>query len=291
MIKYDLAERKDAEKISKFIAKLNKDKENHIGYCGDDAEEIQNSLMEDMDIPFEKSFIIASENDKIIGALGFDADMEKGNAEIWGPFIEKSGWNIAHEMWNRMMQLLPKKIKLVSMFIDKENKNCFDLAMNLGFCKKSEENIMIFERKYIDKIDNALPAQITADDYEDMEQLHDKVFPHTYYSGEDIIKRLNINRKVFIQKENDKLEGYIYAEAEPEFGEGSIEFLAVNSFQRGRGIGYKLLCMALKWIFSFESINSVTLCVNSENNAALNLYNRAGLKEKDLLCCLTKSID
>ena len=43
---------------------------------------------------------------------------------------------------------------------------------------------------------------------------------YAYYTGEEIIERLNSNRKVFIQKHNKSLAGYIYVEAEPEFGEG-----------------------------------------------------------------------
>lgn len=121
-----------------------------------------------------------------------------------------------------------------------------------------------------------------------MRELHDKTFPNTYYDGEEIISRLNNHRKVFVCKEAKELTGYIYVEAEPEFDEGSIEFFAVNESQRGKGIGCYLLTMALRWLFSFNSIDSVSLCVNSKNEKAINLYKMAGFKEKHQLSYFIK---
>jgi len=121
-----------------------------------------------------------------------------------------------------------------------------------------------------------------------MRLLHDRVFPNTYYSGNQIIERLNDHRKVFMDIKNNSLAGYIYVEINPVFGEGSIEFFAVDQSQRGKGIGSKLLTMALKWLFTFDSINSITLCVNSENEKALNLYKIIGFKKKCQLCYFTK---
>lgn len=39
MIKYILAKKDDIHRIAQFIAKINKNEESHIGYCGTDSEE------------------------------------------------------------------------------------------------------------------------------------------------------------------------------------------------------------------------------------------------------------
>ncbi|MBU5439620.1 GNAT family N-acetyltransferase [Tissierella sp. MSJ-40] len=292
MIEFTLAKKEDIKKISNFIAELNRKEENHIAYCGNDSEEIENSLIEDVtDITFDRSFLIATEKDEIIGVLGFDADIERNTAEIWGPFIKEGKWNIVTEIWNRMLKLLPKEIKLISMFINNENINCLELANTLGFSKISEEIILEFERSNIKNLGERPLIELTNDDYEFMKELHDKVFPNTYYSGNEIIERLNMDRKVFICKENNKLAGYIYVEAEPEFGEGNIEFFAVNESYRGKGIGSKLLTMGLKWLFSFNSIDSITLCVNLKNEKAINLYKKVGFEEKHQLSYFIKNYE
>lgn len=289
MIEYNLAKKEDIKQIASFIADFNSKKECHIGYCGTDREEIENSLIEDiLDIPFQESFIVAKENEKLIGVLGFDSDIESNSAEIWGPFIIKEKWNIAVELWDKMIKKLPKEINLISMFVNKENKNCIQLATNLNFNKVSEETILIFERKDIDKLRDIPIIELSSDYNEDMQSLHDKIFPNTYYSGSQIIDRMNNHRKVFINIENKNFAGYIYVEVNPEFGEGSIEFFAVDESERGKGIGSKLLTMALRSIFTFASIDNITLCVNSENEKALKLYKKVGFIEKHQLYYFTK---
>ncbi|MBU5311172.1 GNAT family N-acetyltransferase [Tissierella carlieri] len=289
MVKFTLAKERDIKKISDFIARLNRKEESHIAYCGDDSEEIENSLKEDItDIQFDKSFVIATEENKIVGVLGFDADMERNNAEIWGPFIENGKWSIATDMWDKMLQLIPKEIVTTSMFFNNKNYNCLKLADILGFSKNSEEIILEFKRSDLNNLDEVCLIELAVEDFESMRELHDKTFPNTYYDGEEIISRLNNHRKVFVCKETKELTGYIYVEAEPEFDEGSIEFFAVNESQRGKGIGCYLLTMALRWLFSFNSIDSISLCVNSKNEKAINLYKMAGFKEKHQLSYFIK---
>ncbi len=159
--------------------------------------------MEDItDIPFNESFIIATEDEKIIGVLGFDADFDSNSnsAEIWGPFLDEDKWYISTGMWNKMMEILPEEIDFISMFINKENENCLRLANKLHFIKESEEIILKFERSYIDKLQDIPIVELLPDYYRDMRLLHDKAFPNTYYNGNQIIERLNDHRKVFVDK-------------------------------------------------------------------------------------------
>ena len=291
MIKFKLAEKEDVNKISSFIAKINSKVENHIGYCGTNKEEIANSLVEDItDIPFNNSFIIGIEDGDIIGVLGFDTDFDSNSVEIWGPFLKEDKWDIATIMWDKMIEILPKKIGLLSMFINKRNKNCLRLAEDLNFIKESEEIILKFERSHIDNLNDIPIIELSPDYYKDMQLLHDKVFPNTYYSGNQIIERLDDHRKVFVDIKDNKLAGYIYLEVNPAFGEGSIEFFAVDESQRGKGIGSKLLTMALKWLFTFDSVDDIILCVNSTNEKALNLYKMVGFKQEYQLCYFTKKV-
>ncbi len=289
MIEYNLVKKEDMKQIANFIVEINSKEKNHIGFCGTDREEIENSLIEDItDIPFHESFIAAKEDEKLIGVLGFDSDLESNSAEIWGPFIIEEKWDIAVELWDEMMTVLPKEINIISMFVNKKNENCIQLAANLHFDKASEQTILIFEKSHIDKLQDTTIIELSSEHYENMKSLHDKIFSNTYYSGSQIIDRINNHRKVFVNIENKNLSGYIYVEVNPEFGEGSIEFFAVNESERGKGIGSKLLTMALRWIFTFASIDNITLCVNSENEKALNLYKKVGFKEKHQLYYFTR---
>ncbi len=48
--------------------------------------------------------------------------------------------------------------------------------------------------------------------------------------------------------------------------------------------------MALKWLFTFDSVDDITLCVNSTNEKALNLYKMVGFKQEYQLCYFTKNV-
>ncbi len=286
-----LPEMSDIKNISDFIAKMNIDEENHIAYCGTNSKEIAKYLTECItDIPYYKCFLIARENSEIVGILGFDPDLKKKKAEIWGPFINETNWNISNHFWNKMMLLLPKEIEEICMFVNAKNHRCLNLVDKLNFIKKSEETILEVSSDIANKIFDIDLLELTDGYQDEMKSLHDNTFPGTYYNGEEIITRLNDNRKVFICKNNIELTGYIYVEAEPEFGESSIEFFTVKESHRGKSLGVMLLNMALKWLFSFNQIKSIKLCVSSDNKKAIKLYEKAGFKLKHQLYYFSRAV-
>ncbi|MFE8699669.1 GNAT family N-acetyltransferase [Cytobacillus sp. FJAT-54145] len=290
MLTFKKMSKSDTEMVAEFISTLNKLDTHHIGYCGTDAKEIENTLREDItDVPYWESFLIALDHDSFIGVLGFDADIENGSAEIWGPFVKEDYWTIVPEMWREMQSFLPSGIEKLYMFPNKNNISSLEFAKQEGFQIHSEQTILEFEK--VDFHHNKKPLEeITEAHYSEFVSLHDHTFPSTYYNGDQIIARLNNHRKVFITKESDVLTGYIYVEAEPEFGEANIEFFAVHEQYRGKGIGGQLLHCALQWIFSFTSINTVTLCVNASNVLAITLYKRVGFTHVHDLVFLTKEM-
>lgn len=59
------------EEVASFIASMNKDATQYVGYCGDEKEELLQTIIQDFShIGWEKSFVVTYENNKIIGVLG-----------------------------------------------------------------------------------------------------------------------------------------------------------------------------------------------------------------------------
>ncbi|MBM7613762.1 GNAT family N-acetyltransferase [Alkaliphilus hydrothermalis] len=279
----------EINKISEFIAVLNSQVENHIGYCGDVTEEIAYSIKEDLtDLAFEDSFVIAVENGVIVGVVGIDVDIENTNVEMWGPFTLESKWDIVENLWTKILERIPPEIETISMFLNKKNIRCIDFAISKGFKKNSELNILKYHKKDVIKQQVTSIEELTPKYQNDMKILHDRVFPNTYYNGQQIVDRISPHKKVFIYVEEGQFIGYIHVEAMPEFGEGSIEFFAVEEENRGKGIGFKLITMAVQWLFSFESIEEIILCVNSREEKAINLYEKIGFNKKHELIYYTR---
>ncbi|MFE7061682.1 GNAT family N-acetyltransferase [Sutcliffiella sp. NPDC057660] len=274
IIKAPLSKR---EAAAAFIAKMNAKEEQHIGYCGTDRKEILHTLKENLsDIPFTESFIIATHKEEIRGLIGFDADSGNHSAEIWGPFIQDPYTHQLPKLWEHLLALLPSLSYSLSLFSNKKNTLVNRFAEQQGFVLQSEQTILKMDCRTPLNVMNLSDYEITPEFFMDMEKLHDEIFPSTYYSGSQIIERVNAHRKVFIHTEDNKLAGYIFVEVEPEFGEASIEFFAVKDSERRKGIGAMLLQKGVSWIFTFQGIEAINLCVDSANRKAISLYQKVG---------------
>lgn len=273
------------EEIALFIASMNKDAIHHVGYCGDEKKEVLHTILHDFsDIGWERSFVVTYEDNKIIGVLGLDVDEVKKCAEIWGPFIKAENWEeIALHMWKELIEKVPFHIEKFSGFYHVENNNCARLMKDLH--AKEQERHSIFrlsnsgvKQHTICNVEEALPKV-----FEQFISLHNHIFPNTYYEGYEIIERLSNTNKLFVSMKNDRLEGYVYVEVNPEFHEANIEFIATAENSRRKGVGERLLQGVIQYIFSFQEMKEIELCLNTNNDRAMKLYKKVGFEEKACL--------
>ncbi|MFL1673036.1 GNAT family N-acetyltransferase [Paenibacillus dendritiformis] len=271
----------DKRTLALFIAGLNRDPKHHIGYCGEDADEIEHTLEHEFSA-LDASFAVQMERGKLMGALGFDIDAGGRSAEIWGPFLScpQDEWQQrAMQLWNRMKNELEYQVDTFYGFYHEMNRNAQQWMLQLGAELKSTEVVLKAERPL--PLSHAHPSVRELSPLRSGEflRLHEAAFPGTYRSGPDILERMNANYRVFMYEDEDGLQGYIYVEREPEFGEGRIEFIAVAPSARGRGIGQALLQRGLGYLFEDPRIENITLCVRADNEQALGLYRKAGFHE------------
>ncbi|WP_106495021.1 GNAT family N-acetyltransferase [Lentibacillus sp. Marseille-P4043] len=268
------------KEAANFIAQWNQQDVHHIGYCGTTAGEIVDYLATDLtDVPYENSFLGVVDNGKMIGLLGFDADLEDAQAELWGPFVDPGyDANIAIWLWDELLRIIPLEIKHVSIFSNIENSLATEFAERLNFEQKTDQIVLLFERGKLGELPKHWALELMQQGYGSFIDLHDNIFPDTYFNGHEIIDRLTATQKVFVIKSEERLAGYVYVEANPEYGEGSIEFIGVDSMYRGNSYGKSLLATAVQWLFTFDSINEIQLCVAANNKQAIGLYQSVGFR-------------
>ncbi|MDQ0175281.1 GNAT family N-acetyltransferase [Bacillus chungangensis] len=276
----------DVGALAAFIAELNTDKQHHVGYCGEKASEIANTLTTNFsDDDLDRSFAVAYKDGKMIGALGFDVDTEEAEAEIWGPFINRQeDWlQIAENLWDTSMSKLNGSVHTFYGFYHEENQSAQKWMKKLNAEQKGTHAILKAERSsFVHKPKHRL-QEITADYYADFINLHDTVFPDTYYNGEAVIRRLGDEHKLFIIIEEKRMLGYVYVEGSSEFKEGNIEYIAVSQDARKKGIGTELLHGALHYFFHKLQIDKTYICVHINNEKAIKLYRKAGFREVSIL--------
>lgn len=275
----------ELDRLAAFLARLNPEPEHHIGYCGADEAEILHALQNDFDeVPAQRAFALAERGEQLIGALGFDADLETGHLELWGPFANGDDRAaVAEKLWHTLEW--PPEVTQLELFCNAENVLCADFALHQGFTEGPRVQIL----SAVPGVDAETSSVLEPRDFDTFVALHDTLFPGTYYSGATILTLLGPHRQVFAERDASGLCGYALAEVAPEFGEGSLEFVGVAPGARGRGLGAKLVRSALTWTFSL-GVREVTLTVSASNEAAGRLYRRAGFALRHEMRAFRKSL-
>lgn len=275
-----------------FIATLNQMEKHHIGYCATDSDQVLKDMNDHLtDIPFESSFVGAMIDDRLIGLVGCDVDIDGESAEVWGPFVDPSYHvDLALVMWDKLQQFIPVGLKYIGIFPHVENKLAQEFAEKLQFKQRENQMILTYQQGPLTSGEDYKGFLLLQQDKDNFISLHDQMFPNTYYSGQEIHKRIDHTKQVFLVKDFEHLIGYAYAEAEPAFGNGSVEFIAVDPAYRGQGYGKKLLEITLQWLFSFKEIKHIELCVSTDKQAAIGLYRSTGFKVKSELYYYSKEM-
>jgi ribosomal protein S18 acetylase RimI-like enzyme len=278
----------EIDEISRFISDRNPIPEHHIGYCGTEEEEIKDTLVNDFsDYPLALSFVGLYENNRLVGILGLDVDKDAKEAEIWGPFIDYVEWEKAAKlMWEKLIEQLPISLHRVYGFYHVKNDNGKLFMESLQGWRSGEHSVLTAipqeeapnEGESSVTISENIEAHLGA-----YEALHKEAFPEAYFSAEEMLNRRNDKQKLFVATSGDIFYGYVFSEANPSFGEGDIHFIAVSPNARNMGIGKALLKASLNFLFSFPEIQEITLCVSSDNQGALRLYQNTGFTEKTRL--------
>lgn len=87
----------------------------------------------------------------------------------------------------------------------------------------------------------------------------------------------------FVATEDDgKVIGFFCYSVNVENNEGMLKFVMVDSSVRGRGIGRKMIRLAVKYAFEISGADAVHLNVFPENERAKRCYEAAGFKERNL---------
>lgn len=268
--------------LSSFLARLNGIRHHHVGYCGEQEGEIYSTLQTEFTENGELSsqkFTVIYDQDQIVGALGFDVDEEERSAELWGPFIDAEGeqWNrLAEQLWDAGTSKLEGCVNRYYGFYNVDHQSAVRFMEDKGGRKSGEHHVLRLRKSAL-LTDGLSGLQDFTPEYADeFVKLHGTNFPNTYLSAQDIMQQLDADHRLFMLTEQGQLVGYVYVEGEPEFKEGSIEYIAVSENFRGKGYGRALLDQALHYLFHIVQLEDISLCVDQRNEGAIQLYQRAG---------------
>lgn len=266
------------EELIQFVARLNSDGAHHIGFFGDGEADVRSSLAECL-IPTADGFMLAYDNDQLIGIFGVDADPEVNRAWLFGPLVNHTDWHtIADQLYEQVLSVIPAGIRDYDLFCDEQNVHMQEFAARHGFPLRSENAVMtLLREKYTPTAENM--SQIISFDerfFNQFEKLHKVLFPNAYFTARQMVERINETHQLFLAMENENILGYHFCKIEPEAESGYVDFIGTDESARGRGIGADLLASGIDWMLSAPSTKKINLTVNADNVPALGLYKKFG---------------
>ena len=267
-----------------FIASLNGNAEDHIGFLDMAAADIARSLRE-LTLPVEEGFRLAIQDGQIVGVLGIEADPEIGRAWIYGPLARHPLWQaVADQLYAAALPAIPSGIGQQQIFCDGRNHNCRDFAARHGFELLNESANMTLSRADLGRVPPATAPPIDVRHFEQFRALHPRLMPNSYFTAQQILDRLGADSHLLIATHEGDLSGYVYFQAGPGVSEGYIDFVAVAETARRRGIGAQLVAAAAYSAFNWPNIEFIRLTVSTSNAPALRLYERLGfLRERTMM--------
>ena len=264
-----------------LMAKYNKEKRYKIGYCSLKPNSIRKDLIESFEDEENKTIGVI-EQGKLIGIIDLQVDLEKQVIEMIGPFIdreEENEWlSIANEMCQFIFEALGFTYKYL-FFIHQENQINKKLLKNLGATSRGHEYVLELKKENVKvQLLSKRIVEASQNVYEEFQAFHDTLWPGVYYSGKQIIEKLTRGYQLFIAKNNQELEGYVFVQKQLEAESGYIHFLAVKEGYRKQGIGKALLTKAIEYLFKESQIKKISLCVEVLNEVAMQLYFDVGFE-------------
>ena len=266
------------DELIHFVARINSDGLHHIGFFGEGEADVRSSLAECL-IPPSEGFMLAYEDDQLVGIFGVDADAEVNKAWLYGPLVEHADWHIvADQLYESVLPLIPANIRDRILFCDVKNIHIEEFAERHEFPLQSENAILTLMRDNY-KPSAKMNAQVMGYQnsfFEQFDELHKALFPNGSYNANQMVKKINETHHVFIAVEAEKLLGYIFCKIDPGAESGYVDFVGTDESARGRGIGADLLAAGVDWMLSAPTTRKVNLTVNADNIVALNLYEKFG---------------
>lgn len=264
-----------------LMAKYNKEKRYKIGYCSLKPNSIRKDLIESFEDEENKTIGVI-EQGKLIGIIDLQVDLEKQVIEMIGPFIdreEENEWlSIANEMCQFIFEALGFTYKYL-FFIHQENQINKKLLKNLGATSRGHEYVLELKKENVKvQLLSKRIVEASQNVYEEVRTFHDTIWPGVYYSGKQIIEKLTHSHQLFIAKNNQELEGYVFVQKQLEAESGYIHFLAVKERYRKQGIGKALLTKAIEYLFEESQIKKISLYVEVLNETAIQLYFDVGFE-------------
>ena len=277
----------------KFISSCQIIDESFVGWLGYSPEEIKAQLGAETQ-PFKERCLIAVDRGVVCGFIGIYLVEEQSIARLLGPYVslENSWTDIALDLLNALKEKIPAHINKAKVAFYGANVYCKGLYSTNHFTLYNAEKTLTlksedftgFPKVFNEKI-NIRPYQ--SSDFDQFIHLHPTA---AYFTGAQVVKRLNQYNRLIVAELDHRIIGYVYFEMLLSDKFAEICFLNVSPESRNSGIGSLFISEAVNEAFKHNWIDHIEISVRVNNEGAERLYLRSGFKEKNVVIALQRDL-
>jgi ribosomal protein S18 acetylase RimI-like enzyme len=259
--------RDDLAAIAGFIGARNGDDAHHIGYLGEDADDVAGTLG---DLNEGAVFALAREDDgELVGVLGVDWDVAVGRAWLYGPY-----GRCCDEMYAALSPRIPPGVAR-ELYCAAGNALVVDFAGRHGFGRNSRSVVYELSRERAEALPPAVATALTPELADQFCALYEEIFPGASHKSHIVAGR---TRSPLTVVEDGRLLGFVTLRLTPEYGNGELEYIGVAEAARGRGLGRRLLTAAVQEAFRDPRMRSLCLNTSMANAVGQRLYESVGFR-------------
>ena len=263
--------------LLRFIATLNQPGEQHCLHFAGTVVGIRADIERDR-VDLGTDFLLAADARGWLGTAGLSRDGEQG--WLLGPWTRDAGDCATRSILLRALMQRPG-LALLRSFSD---VRCVAINAELasaGFRPRGAGQVMQAERSAYGGPDaaqsnHAVGPAIDTDEAA-LAELHREEFPGSWLAAEDLLSHARKHGQMLVVRDAAHgLLGSLCLTFNTAVPEADVEFLAVRSIARRRGIGRALLQAALREAFRGSRCERVNLVVSDTNPDARRLYEASG---------------
>ena len=276
-----------------FISLLQNTDDGFVAWLGYSPEEIRSQLTS-LAPAFKEGCFVALDEEEVCGFLGIYVSEEQSTLRLLGPYIsrQKDWVDIAIKLLSALKEKIPSYVKTAKVAFYNANINCKEIYEANNFhLYNAEKTLILNNRNLVSLLDsnnqNINIRYYKSSDYNDLICIHPA---NAYFTGDEVISRLNSYNQLIVAELDNKVIGYIYFEMFQSDGFAEICFVNVSSELRGMGIGSLLINRAISEAFKYDWVKHIQISVRVNNESAERLYMRIGFKEKNLIVALQRDM-
>ena len=228
------------------------------------------------------SHVLAFQGENLVGAMGCEYDEELHRGWLHGPHAKIDDWDsLAEDLFVRVVEALPPSVTILDAYPNTANTRAVDFYGRHGFSEVGGVSHVYGLTSESRVASRAAPCVRLQKCHEpSFLELYHTLFLNAYYSGRRVLSMIGSSYRVFVISEGVDVLGFAAGSANEGSKSGEVQFVGVREDRRGKGLGRRLLCAVVDWLFDGAAVSEVTLNVHQDVPHARSLYESVGFTRR-----------